>query len=143
MGKKLNFIILAILVVICAFAASSYQELSSTIDTGDTAWMLVASAFVLLMTPGLSFFYGGMVNKKNVISTMLQSFIALGVISVLWVIVGFSLAFGDSVGGIIGNPLTYFAFNNVGLEPNSDFSSTIPFLLFVLIFFMDLSATSN
>jgi len=84
------------------------------------------------MTPGLSFFYGGMVSKKNIISTMLQSFIALGVISILWVLVGFSLAFGDSIGGIIGNPLTYFAFNNVGLEPNSDFSSTIPFLLFAL-----------
>jgi len=94
--------------------------------------MIVASAFVLLMTPGLSFFYGGMVSKKNIISTMLQSFIALGVISILWVLVGFSLAFGDSIGGIIGNPLTYFAFNNVGLEPNSDFSSTIPFLLFAL-----------
>ncbi|GER61012.1 ammonium transporter [Patiriisocius marinus] len=132
MGKKLNFIILALLVVICVFSASNYQELSSSIDTGDTAWMIVASAFVLLMTPGLSFFYGGMVSKKNIISTMLQSFIALGVISILWVIVGFSLAFGDSIGGIIGNPLTYFAFNNVGAEPNPAFSSTIPFLLFAL-----------
>ncbi len=102
------------------------------IDSGDTAWMIVASAFVLLMTPGLSFFYGGMVSKKNIISTMLQSFIALGVVSILWVLIGFSLAFGDSIGGIIGNPLTYFAFNNVGLEPNSNFSSTIPFLLFAL-----------
>ena len=132
MGKKLNFITLALLVIICVFSASNYQELSSSIDTGDTAWMIVASAFVLLMTPGLSFFYGGMVSKKNIISTMLQSFIALGVISILWVIVGFSLAFGDSIGGIIGNPLTYFAFNNVGAEPNPEFSSTIPFLLFAL-----------
>ena len=132
MGKKLNFITLALLVIICVFSANNYQELSSSIDTGDTAWMIVASAFVLLMTPGLSFFYGGMVSKKNIISTMLQSFIALGVISILWVIVGFSLAFGDSIGGIIGNPLTYFAFNNVGAEPNPEFSSTIPFLLFAL-----------
>lgn len=132
MGKKVNFIILFLIVVICVFTASQYQELTSEIDSGDTAWMLVASAFVLLMTPGLSFFYGGMVNKKNVISTMLQSFIALGVISVLWVMVGFSLAFGDSLGGIIGNPFTYFAFNNVGSEPNPAFSSTIPFLLFAL-----------
>ena len=93
-----------------AFTATSYQELSSEIDKGDTAWMLVSSAFVLLMTPGLSFFYGGMINKKNVISTMLQSFVALGVISVIWVLVGFSLAFGDSIGGIIGNPLTYLNF---------------------------------
>ena len=132
MGKRINFIVLTILVVFCAFNASSYQELSSEIDKGDTAWMLVASAFVLLMTPGLSFFYGGMVNKKNVISTMLQSFVALGVISVLWVLVGFSLAFGDSIGGIIGNPFTYLNFKNVGLEPNAQFSSTIPFLLYAL-----------
>ncbi len=132
MGKKLNFIVLTILVLICTFVANNYKELSSAIDSGDTAWMLVASAFVLLMTPGLSFFYGGMINKKNVISTMLQSFIALGVISVLWVVVGFSLAFGESIGGIIGNPSTYFAFNNVGSNPNPVFSSTIPFLLFAL-----------
>jgi Amt family ammonium transporter len=84
------------------------------------------------MTPGLSFFYGGMINKKNVISTMLQSFIALGVISVLWVVVGFSLSFGDSIGGIIGNPMTYFAFKDVGSNPNPDFAPTIPFLLFAL-----------
>mgnify|MGYP002628405209 FL=1 len=132
MGKKINFFILAIIVIICVYSASNYQELTTIIDSGDTAWMIVASAFVLLMTPGLSFFYGGMVSKKNIISTMLQSFIALGVVSILWVLVGFSLAFGDSIGGIIGNPLTYFAFNNVGLEPNSDFSSTLPFLLFAL-----------
>ena len=132
MGKKINFIILSILVILCVLTASNYQELSSEIDSGDTAWMIVASAFVLLMTPGLSFFYGGMVNKKNIISTMLPSFIALGVISVLWVLVGFSLAFGESIGGIIGNPFTYFAFNNVGSEPNPNFSSTIPFLLFAL-----------
>ena len=132
MGKKLNFIVLTILVLICTFVANNYEELSSAIDSGDTAWMLVASAFVLLMTPGLSFFYGGMINKKNVISTMLQSFIALGVISVLLVVVGFSLAFGDSIGGIIGNPMTYFAFKDVGSNPNPEFASTIPFLLFAL-----------
>ena len=132
MGKKLNFIVLSILVLICTFVANNFEELSSAIDSGDTAWMLVASAFVLLMTPGLSFFYGGMINKKNVISTMLQSFIALGVISVLWVVVGFSLAFGDSIGGIIGNPMTYFAFKDVGSNSNPEFASTIPFLLFAL-----------
>jgi Amt family ammonium transporter len=92
--------------------------------------MLVSSAFVLLMTPGLAFFYGGMVNKKNIISTMLQSFVALGIVSVLWVIVGFSLAFGDSIGGIVGDPRTYFNFNNVSLSPHPDFGATIPFLLF-------------
>jgi len=132
MGKKIYFFVLLVIVIICVYSASNYQELTSAIDSGDTAWMIVKSAFVLLMTPGLSFFYGGMVSKKNIISTMLQSFIALGVVSILWVLIGFSLAFGDSIGGIIGNPLTYFAFNNVGLEPNPDFTSTIPFLLFAL-----------
>ena len=108
------------------------SEAADTIDKADTAWMIVATAFVLFMTPGLSFFYGGMVSYKNVISTMLQSFIALGVISLLWFLVGFSLAFGDSIGGFIGDPRTYFAFHNVGLNPNADLSPTFPFLLFAL-----------
>ncbi|NBA84279.1 ammonium transporter [Emticicia sp. CRIBPO] len=83
------------------------------INSGDTAWMLVASALVLIMTPGLAYFYGGMVNAKNVISTMLQSFIAMGVISVVWVTVGYSIAFGESVGGFFGNPTTHFMFKGV------------------------------
>ncbi len=132
MGKKINFIVLFVLVIFVLFGSNEYNELKNSIDTGDTAWMLVASAFVLLMTPGLSFFYGGMIDKKTVISTMLQSFVALGVISVLWVVIGFSLAFGESIGGIIGNPLTYLNFNDVGLDPNPEFSETIPFLLFAL-----------
>ena len=77
------------------------------------------------MTPG-PLFYGGMVNKKNVISTMLQSFVALGVISVVWVAVDFSLCFGDSIGGIIGDPRTYLAFRGVGLVPNGDFAEPFP-----------------
>ncbi|WP_339660580.1 ammonium transporter [Croceibacter atlanticus] len=135
MSKKLNFIILTVIVIISLICSAEYTFIESTnysIDTGDTAWMIVASAFVLLMTPGLAFFYGGLVNRKNVISTMLQSFVALGVISVLWVFIGFSLAFGESYHGIIGNPFTYFNFNNVTLSPNPDFSSTIPFLIFAL-----------
>jgi Amt family ammonium transporter len=132
MGKKINFLALSLIVLISVVTASHYEELSSSIDSGDTAWMIVASAFVLLMTPGLSFFYGGMISKKHIISTMLQSFVALGVISVLWVIVGFSLCFGESIGGIIGNPLTYFNFHGVGSEPNPDFAGSIPFLLFAL-----------
>ncbi|MFT5595819.1 MAG: Amt family ammonium transporter [Flammeovirgaceae bacterium] len=132
MGKKINFIVLAMIVIICLVTAEHYEELTSAIDSGDTAWMIVASAFVLLMTPGLSFFYGGMISKKHIISTMLQSFVALGVISVLWVFVGFSLCFGESIGGIIGNPFTYFNFHGVGSEPNPDFAETIPFMLFAL-----------
>ncbi len=106
----------------------------------DVAWILAAAGLVLLMTPGLSFFYGGMVGKKNVISTMLQSFIALGVISILWLIVGFSLSFGDSLGfkigqehyGIIGNPLSFPFFENVGMLPHKNMASSIPFVLFAL-----------
>lgn len=87
------------------------------INGGDTAWMLTATALVLLMTPGLSFFYGGMVDRRNVLSTMLQSFIAMGLVSILWVTVGFSLAFGDSLGGVIGDPRTFFMFRSVGEAP--------------------------
>ncbi|MEN8137192.1 MAG: ammonium transporter [Bacteroidota bacterium] len=102
------------------------------INAADTVWMLTATGLVFFMTPGLSFFYGGMVSKENIISTMLQSFISLGVVSIIWVIVGFSLSFGEDIGGIIGNPFTYFMFKNVGLSPNLDFAPTFPFLLFAL-----------
>ncbi|SDW57683.1 ammonium transporter [Flavobacterium degerlachei] len=98
-------------------------------DTGDTAWMIVATALVLIMTPGLGFFYGGMVGKKNVISTMLQSFMAMIIVTILWVIVGFSLSFGTSIGGIIGDPSDYFMFNTVGI---TSAWGTIPFMLFAL-----------
>jgi Amt family ammonium transporter len=102
------------------------------INAGDTAWMLTATALVLLMTPGLSFFYGGMVDRRNVLSTMLQSFIAMGLISVLWVVVGFSLAFGDSVGGIIGDPRTFFMFRGVSESTHPTLSPSIPLALFAL-----------
>ena len=101
------------------------------LNPGDTAWMLTASGLVLLMTPGLSFFYGGMVGFKNVVSTMLQSVIALGLISLVWVTVGFSLAFGDDLGHLIGNPLTFFMFHGVG-EATSKLSPTIPLLVFAM-----------
>ncbi|KAA0241592.1 MAG: ammonium transporter, partial [Chlorobiota bacterium] len=103
-----------------------------SLDSGDTAWILTATGLVLLMTPGLAYFYGGMVSRKNVISTMFQSFIAMGVISILWVVTGFSLAFGESFHGIIGNPMTFFMFREVGLNPNPAFAPTIPFLLFAM-----------
>lgn len=111
---------------------TSVIENNLPIDGADTAWMLTSTALVFFMTPGLSFFYGGMVSKKSIISTMLQSFVSLGVVSLIWVIVGFSLSFGEDIGGIIGNPLTYFMFNNVGLSPHPDFAPTFPFLLFAL-----------
>ncbi|NTX00205.1 ammonium transporter [Myxococcus sp. CA051A] len=102
------------------------------INPADTAWILTATALVLLMTPGLSFFYGGMVRLKNVVSTLLQSYIAMAVISLLWVVVGFSLCFGDSIHGIIGDPRTFFMFSGVGGETHPDLAPTIPLMLFAL-----------
>lgn len=101
-------------------------------DTGDTAWMIVATALVLLMTPGLGFFYGGMVGKKNVISTMMQSFMAMVIVTVLWVVVGFGLSFGPSIGGIIGNPTSNLFFQGVGTNTAWSLAPTIPFMLFAL-----------
>lgn len=100
-------------------------------DTGDTGYVLLSAALVMLMIPGLAFFYSGMVRAKNVLATALQSFFALGIVSVLWVIVGFSLAFGPDIGGLIGN-LNFAWFNGVGQEPNADFAATIPFLAFAV-----------
>lgn len=108
------------------------QQIGEAINPGDTAWMLTASGLVLLMTPGLSYFYGGMVNKKNIISTMLQSLVALGVITVTWIAVGFSLCFGESLYGIVGNPMTFFMYQGVGFQTHPVFSPTIPFALFSL-----------
>jgi ammonium transporter, Amt family len=98
-------------------------------SSGDTAFMLVATALVMLMTPGLALFYGGMVRSKNILSTMLQSFICLGVVAVIWVLYGYSLAFGPDVGGLIGN-LEWAGLRGVGMEPGP-YSDTIPHLVFV------------
>jgi ammonium transporter, Amt family len=127
---------LAILLLISALAVvvppAGPIVTGGPIVSGDLAWMMTAAGLVLLMTPGLSFFYGGMVQKKNVISTMLQSLIAMIVISILWVVVGFSLAFGDSIGGVIGNPATFFMFRHVGTATHPGLAPTIPLLIFAL-----------
>lgn len=104
----------------------------AAVDRADVAWMITATIFVLMMTPGLSFFYGGMVGKKNVISTILQSFIAMGVVSVVWVVVGFSLSFGSDIGGVIGNPFDFFMFKGVGAKTDAALAPTIPLALFAL-----------
>jgi Amt family ammonium transporter len=102
------------------------------IDSGDTAWVLVSTALVLLMTaPGLALFYGGLVRRKNVLSTMMQSFFILCLISVQWVLFGYSIAFGPDVGHLFGN-LSWLGLNGVGLAPNADYAATIPHQLFVL-----------
>src|SRR5690606_21595431 len=101
-------------------------------DGADVAWMLASTALVLIMTPGLAYFYGGMVKKKNVISTMLQSFICMAVVAVLWVVFGFSLVFGDTVGGIVGNPTAFFMFKDVLDHEPWGGAPTIPFALFAM-----------
>ena len=99
------------------------------VNTGDTAWILVATALVLMMTPALAFFYGGMVRRKNVLSTLNLSFIVIGLISVQWVLIGYTLAFGDDIGGLIGG-LNFAGLNGVGAEPNAAYAATIPHLAF-------------
>lgn len=134
--QKPSYIPIIVLLLV-AFAAGIMESrpgaiITEGLNTGDTAWMLVASAFVLLMTPGLAYFYGGMVNNKNVISTMFQSFVGMGVISVLWVVVGFSLAFGDTIGGVVGNPATFFMWKGVLDGKPWSLAPTIPLALFAL-----------
>lgn len=130
-------VFLAIMALFCvggAFLPDSTElwEPDANINSADVAWMITATIFVLMMTPGLAFFYGGMVNKKNVISTILQSFIAMGIISVVWVIVGFSLAFGDNIGGVLGAPTTFFMFHGVGAKTHPELAPTIPLALYAL-----------
>jgi Amt family ammonium transporter len=102
-----------------------------TIEAGDTAWMLVATALVMVMLPGLALFYGGLVRRKNVLSTIMHSFFGLAIVSVVWVLVGFSLAFGPDVTGLgLLGGLDYAGFVNVTLTPNATYGPTIPFVLF-------------
>ena len=152
--KKLNisfkwYLIFGVITIISIFSLlHTPKEIISkefltveSLNSSDIAWILTSSCLVLLMTPGLSFFYGGMVGKKNIISTMLQSFICLGVISIIWILVGFSLSFGDSAititlnnqeYGIVGNLNQYAFFDQLGILPHKEIASTIPFLLFAM-----------
>ena len=99
-------------------------------NSGDTAWLLTSTALVLLMTPALAFFYGGMVRRKNLLSTIMMSFAILCMISVLWVIYGYTMAFGPDVRGLVGN-LSWFGLTGVGQDPSSVYASTVPQLAFV------------
>lgn len=116
------------------FAANTV--VANTIDKGDTAWLLISTALVMLMTPGLALFYGGMVRRKNVLGTIMQSFIALGVVSIQWVLIGYSLAFGPDVGHFIGS-LSWVGLHSVGLTPDPDYAATVPhqaFMMFQMMF---------
>ena len=149
-GRKISYGWLSVLIGLIVFSVLGLKvnvqdgqfEMTSDHLWANVAWMITATIFVLMMTPGLSFFYGGMVRSKNVISTMLQSFIVMGFVSVIWVIFGFGLAFGDDICHIIGNPTDFFMFRNVGVknvtDPTNEFSqiglvtTTIPLALFAL-----------
>jgi Amt family ammonium transporter len=126
-------VILIILTLTFVFPSVDFKDSGHpNFNTGDIAWMLMSTALVLIMTPGLAFFYGGMVNKKNVISTMLQSIVCMVIITVMWGIFGFSLAFGDSFHGFIGNPLTYFMMKGMLGNATWKAAPTIPLLLFAM-----------
>jgi ammonium transporter, Amt family len=102
------------------------------IDKGDTAWMLTSAALVLMMTiPGLFLFYGGLVRGKNALGTIMQSFIMVGVITIQWVLYGYSLSFGPDIGGLIGG-LNWVGLNGVGADPNPDYAATIPHQAFMI-----------
>jgi Amt family ammonium transporter len=102
-----------------------------SIDSGDTAWLLISSALVMLMTPGLALFYGGMVRRKNLLSTMMMSFACLGLVGLLWVLYGYSLSFGTDHAGIIGG-FNFLGLMNVGQEPSSIYATTVPHLAFMI-----------
>jgi Amt family ammonium transporter len=116
--------------LLCGAAAAYGQETASTIDKGDTAWMLTSSALVLFMTPGLALFYGGMTRQKNVLGTVMHSFFIMAVVSVQWMILGYTLAFGPDIGGLIGG-LDHLFLAGIGQE-GSKFAATIPALCFMI-----------
>ncbi len=131
--SKLPFIVLIAICILALFYPGLPASIvSDGINSGDVAWLLTSTALVMLMTPGLALFYGGMVNSKNIISTMLQSFICMGIISIVWVVVGFGIAFGTSFHGLFGNPLSFFMFNGVLEAKPWSLAPTIPFVLFAL-----------
>ncbi len=127
------FLVLVAVAIAALFVPSfpSFND-GGKYSAADIAWILVATALVFLMTPGLAFFYGGMVHRKNVISTMIKSVVAAGVVSILWVFVGYSLCFGDSIGGFIGNPMTHLFFKGVNSGAPWSLAPTIPLALFAL-----------
>ena len=138
--KKLNvynvapFVALLIVAILAIFAPPelSFEDKTGAYNGADIAWILVATALVFLMTPGLAFFYGGMVHRKNVISTMIKSVVATGVVTIIWVTVGYSLCFGDSIGGWIGNPTTHIFMKGVMSGKPWSLAPTIPLGLFAL-----------
>lgn len=119
------------LLLLLAVPGTAFAADAPAIDTGDTTFITIASALVMLMTPGLALFYGGMVRRKNVLSTFMQSFILIALVSVQWVLIGYTLAFGPDKGHLIGS-LSWLGFKDVGMTPNPDYAATIPHQIFAM-----------
>ncbi|MBI4683739.1 MAG: ammonium transporter [Nitrospirae bacterium] len=142
MKRLIGFVVLlCVIAMTCTVFAESTPETvgasngqvvnTSKVDTGDTAWVLISTALVMLMTPGLALFYGGMVRRKNVLGTIMQSFITIAIISVQWILFGYSLSFGPDINGIIGG-LDWIGLKGVGLSPNPDYAATVPHIAFMI-----------
>ncbi len=131
--KYAPFVVLFLIAIGALFVPNStpFSD-TSQYNAADITWILIATALVFLMTPGLAFFYGGMVHRKNIISTMIKSMAATGVVSILWIFVGYSLCFGESIGGFIGNPTTHLFFKDVLSGAPWSLAPTIPLTLFAL-----------
>ena len=133
LNQTIPFIVLMVVAIAAIFIPSfaTFND-GGKYNSADIAWIIVATALVFLMTPGLAFFYGGMVHRKNVLSTMIKSFVATGIVSILWVTVGYSLCFGESIGGFIGNPFSHLFFKGVSSGAPWSLAPTIPLMLFAL-----------
>lgn len=120
------------LILILLFCPLSvFAQPDAKIDSGDTAFVLLSAALVMLMTPGLALFYGGMVRRKNVLGTIMQSFVAIAIVSIQWILFGYSLSFGPDVHGIIGS-LDWIGLKGVGVQPNPDYAPTVPHIAFMI-----------
>lgn len=131
---RLPFLLLALISILAIFTPvlPNFEDTKGVYNYADITWVLVSTALVFLMTPGLAFFYGGMVHRKNVISTMIKSTVAAGVVTVIWITFGYSLSFGESLGGFVGNPLTHLFFKGVNNAEPWGLAPTIPKTLFSL-----------
>ncbi|MHB9094293.1 MAG: ammonium transporter [Eubacteriales bacterium] len=129
--KTVKLALALTLLLVLVLPGMAWAADAPKIDTGDTTFVMIASALVMLMTPGLALFYGGMVRRKNVLSTFMQSFILIAIISVQWVLIGYTLAFGPDKGHLIGS-LSWLGFNGVGMTPNADYAATVPHQIFAM-----------
>jgi Amt family ammonium transporter len=129
--RPLSLAMILVPVILLFTPHGAHAQAGVKVDSGDTAFVLISAALVLLMTPGLAMFYGGMVRRKNVLGTLMHSFIAIAVVSVQWILIGYSLSFGPDIRGIIGG-LDWVGLQGVGLAPNPDYAPTVPHMAFMI-----------